>query len=292
MLRSLLHFFYKITLKLTCHIYQVGPSICSLAHASGEEPHAIETRIEDFFNKLAEKPMPVPDAISPGILTSGVARMSLFTTLQNPIGWPATAKVLDAAMKGDGKPLLDAVATSSFYTDLERSAVTCNDNKPFKSPTAEEVIDESLEVLKSVSRFGMSAVVTEPDAGCQFWPVTPPERFQGPWNHTLKNPILIHSNLFDPVTPMSSGELVKELLGDSATLALREGPGHCSLSMPSLCIAKITLNYFADGTLPPDRHLCGIDALPFDFPKANETRTFSIEDAKLLEHLTILSKSF
>ncbi|KIJ55466.1 hypothetical protein M422DRAFT_24041 [Sphaerobolus stellatus SS14] len=269
---------------------EVGPTLCPLAYYIGEEPYKIEARIEDFFNRLYEKPMPVPDAISPGILTSGTARLPLFTTLQSPITWPVTAKVLDAAMRGNGKPLLDA-ATGSFSRDLERSAVTCNDNKPFKSPTAEEVIDESLGVLKYVTRFAMLVVITEADAGCQFWPVTPPERFQGPWNHTLKNPILIHSNLLDPVTPMSNGELVKQLLGDSATLALREGAGHCSLSMPSLCTAKVTLKYFADGTLPPERHLCSVDVSPFGFPKANETRALSGEDRNLLEHLIILSEA-
>ncbi|KIJ55465.1 hypothetical protein M422DRAFT_63524 [Sphaerobolus stellatus SS14] len=268
---------------------EVGPTVCPLAHSIDEEPREIEARIEDFFDKLAEKPMSVPNSISPGILTSGSARIPLFTALAEPIDWPLTTKILDAAMKGEGKALLEA-ATGSFYRDLERSAVTCNDNKPFKPPTAEEVIDESLDVLKSVTRFAMSVVVSEPDAGCQFWPVTPPERFQGPWNHTLKNPILIHSNLLDPVTPMSNGELVKKLLGDSATLALREGPGHASLSLPSLCTARVTLKYFSDGTLPPERHLCSVDVLPF--PMANETRAFSVEDEKLLAHLTILRQSF
>jgi len=106
-------------------------------------------------------------------------------------------------MEGNGKPLLDA-ALSSFYRDLERSAVSCNDNILLKAPSAEDVVDESLKVLKHVTRFGLSVVTTEPDAGCQFWPVTPPERFQGPWNHTLKNPILIHSNL---VCSISSSQI-------------------------------------------------------------------------------------
>ncbi|KIJ55468.1 hypothetical protein M422DRAFT_24044 [Sphaerobolus stellatus SS14] len=271
----------------------VGPTVCPLAHSVGEDPHNIDARIEEFFDKLTDKPMPVPNAINPGILTSGAAKIPLFSALQTPTTWPETAKVLDAAMRGDGKPLLDAATVpfhaSYLYSDLERSAVTCNDNKPFKSPTAEEVIDESLEVLKSVTRFAMTVVLTEPDAGCQFWPVTPPERFQGPWNHTLKNPILIHSNLLDPVTPMSSGELVKRLLEDSATLALREGPGHCSLSLPSLCTAKVNLKYFEDGTLPPERHLCDVDVSPF--PKPNEARTLSVEDREMLAHLNRISEA-
>lgn len=89
------------------------------------------------------------------------------------------------------------MAQQPSVRDLERSAVTCNDNLPFPPPSPEEVINESIGTLKNVSRFALSVVRTEPDSGCQFWPVEPPERFQGPWNHTLKNPMLIHSNKVD-----------------------------------------------------------------------------------------------
>ena len=58
----------------------------------------------------------------------------------------------------------------------------------------EEIIDESLFVLENISRFGFAVTTSEPDNGCEYWPVTPPERFEGPFNNTLNNPILIVSN--------------------------------------------------------------------------------------------------
>lgn len=97
-------------------------------------------------------------------------------------------------MDGDGTAVLNGLSHTQYLSDLERSAVSCNDNKPFKAPTPEEVIDEQLDVLKHLTRFALAVVVAEPDAGCQYWPVTPPERFLGPWNHTLRNPVLIISN--------------------------------------------------------------------------------------------------
>lgn len=157
-------------------------------------------------------------------------------------------------MKGNGSALLSE--TQYIKNTLPRSAVSCNDNIPQQTaPTAEEVVDEFLNTLKHVTRFGVAIVMTEPDAGCQFWPVTPPERFNGPWNHTLSYPILIHSNLvsvlsrkrcrrdfswisfsqLDPVTPLSNGRASKALLGDSSRLVLRDGPGVSSHHLrPSL----------------------------------------------------------
>ena len=107
--------------------------------------------------------------------------------------WGAAAANIAVAMNGDGSAIHDATQADR-YSDLERSAVSCNDNRPFAPPSPEEVVDELLYVYQNVSRFVFSTVTTEPDAGCQYWPVTPPERFQGPWNNTLRNPILVLSN--------------------------------------------------------------------------------------------------
>lgn len=83
--------------------------------------------------------------------------------------------------------------------DLSRLAVTCLDSPPPESPedfpTAEQLADEVLYTLEKVSvHFGASTGPTEPDGGCQFWPVRGPERFTGPWNATLETPMLIISN--------------------------------------------------------------------------------------------------
>lgn len=107
--------------------------------------------------------------------------------------WSEGAFILHEAISGRGARILDRFQLNP-NADLARSAVSCNDNAPFEAPTAETVVDEWLDVYKEVSRAVFSVVTTEPDAGCQYWPVTPPERFQGPWNHTLRNPILIFSN--------------------------------------------------------------------------------------------------
>ncbi|TFY79662.1 hypothetical protein EWM64_g4351 [Hericium alpestre] len=59
--------------------------------------------------------------------------------------------------------------------DLVRSGVSCNDRLRYGKLAAGDVIDEALYVLDNVSPFVMSIFTTEPDSGCEYWPVDPPE---------------------------------------------------------------------------------------------------------------------
>lgn len=120
------------------------------------------------------------------------------------MSWQHGAEVVAKAMSGDATEIVES-DYQRLGTDLQRSAVSCNDQAPFTKPKSEDVADEALYVLQHVSRFGMGVYSSEPDSGCEYWPVTPPERFAGPWNHTLRNPILIHSNIVSHSSPFVEG---------------------------------------------------------------------------------------
>ncbi|EMD36744.1 hypothetical protein CERSUDRAFT_114655 [Gelatoporia subvermispora B] len=269
---------------------EAGPALCALAEAD-DTGADITSRMESFVDGLYFEPMPVPDADEPGMLTYGLARRHLLEMLYTPLAWPRLAENFAQAINGNGTALLNALQlVSSYFNDLARSAVSCNDNEPFAPPDPEAVVDELLGVTKEVSRFAFAAVTAEPDAGCQYWPVTPPERFDGPWNHTLKNPILIVSNTADPITPIVSGRLVNSLLPQSSRLLVQDSPGHCSLNLPSLCTAKYVKSYYRDGELPPEGAVCKPDVTPFGAPKTSAALT--AEDQEMLEALESLRRTF
>ncbi|GJJ14699.1 hypothetical protein Clacol_008966 [Clathrus columnatus] len=292
---------YQTWMKFSWNAYEfffsecskAGPPSCALAHEKGEDPTVIRGRVEAFFASLYHHPLPVPDANPPSILTEGRAKIPPFEGMATPTEWPSLARILNDAMNGNATELLDA--SRILASDLGRSGVSCNDNIAPRNYTAEDVVDHILYNLKNVSPFASTIVTTEPDAGCAYWPfsLTPSDRFTGPFNNTLSNRILILSNLMDPVTPMTSGEYVKSLLEDSAVLALRKGPGHCSSSLPSRCIANITRAYFNDGTLPNNLQLCDYDGSIF--PHTTEVHeqkfaAYSDEDTELLEHIHLIDK--
>ena len=89
---------------------------------------------------------------------------------------------------------------------------------------------------------------------CAFWPVRAVERYQGPFNKTLANKILVASNTvrascdlelrgltgwhvvqYDPATPLASAEEVVRQLGDDAVLVRQNGFG-VRLSFPRLSV--------------------------------------------------------
>lgn len=204
---------------LTTRSPQAGPKLCPLARQAGEPTLAIQTRLEIFMDKLYETPLPVPNARRPGYLTSGgfrgkrdkcssdhiLTRPSalILVVLEQPAIWHFGSQLLAKAMAGDGTDLYNILLPNYDLTapdsDLARLAVSCLDTPRAKTqaefPTPEMMADVALETIKNVSpHFGSSMSWGEPDGGCQFWPVEGPERFTGPWNHTLNNKILIISN--------------------------------------------------------------------------------------------------
>ncbi|CAL1710000.1 unnamed protein product [Somion occarium] len=266
--------------------FKAGSDGCDLAYSSDSSSSDIKNRIENFMDSLYHRPLAVPYAVRPGLLTSGRARNHLILSLQRPSIWRFAARQIALAMQGDGSGILNFLHAWRLYVDLERPAVSCNDAPRFTPPSAEEVVDEYLHVYHNVSRFIFSTITTEPDSGCQFWPVTPAERYTGPWNHTLNNPILILSNTADPVTPIASGRSVASLLGNSSRLLVLDSPGHCSLSLNSLCMARHIQAYFANGTLPAENTICTDAPAPFSHPgESIFTHDMSEEDEVLLDSL-------
>lgn len=131
--------------------------------------------------------------------------------LQRPTNWPIAARAFASAMSGNATELYNYIVrplpgssgspwpTVAMNRDLVRLAVTCLDSpRPASEkefPTAEDLANQGLKALREVSEhFGLSTGVSEPDGGCQYWPVDGPERFTGPWNASLEREMLIVSN--------------------------------------------------------------------------------------------------
>ncbi len=64
---------------------EVGPKLCALAKAQGEDPSNIKSRIENLFDSLYYEPLPVANSLNPGVLTSGRARGMLMVFFRSLI---------------------------------------------------------------------------------------------------------------------------------------------------------------------------------------------------------------
>ncbi|KAG8737302.1 hypothetical protein FRC10_008360 [Ceratobasidium sp. 414] len=271
---------------------KAGEAKCALAKGNASA-RAIEDRIETFLNDLYENPMPSINSIVPAYLTAGAIQSKLYDAMEAPPQWPMFASVLDEAIRGNPAPFLNRIlpdpARDRFdHAELARYAVTCIDSLPFNKsdpstfPTPESLARRVVARVNNTSKyFGGSTGLTDIDGGCQFWPVDGVERYAGPWNKTLANPIVVISSTVDPITPLASAEFVNEALGNSSRLVAVTAPGH-GVPFPSLCQYKASLDYFNHGILPEDGLNCKTEYGAFENPD-DAYRTMSNEERALMK---------
>ncbi|KAH7341494.1 hypothetical protein B0J17DRAFT_646788 [Rhizoctonia solani] len=263
---------------------KAGEARCAIAKGH-QSPRSLDSHIEAFIDRVYARPMASSNSIVPAYLTGGVIRSSLYNTLLSPATWTNFTSQLQSAMEGDPAPLLNRLLPDPSRdpldkAELARYAITCADSPQFNGtnsfPTPESLARNTLNRIKNISRyFGGSPGTTDIDGGCQFWPVDSAEKFTGPLNKTLANPILI------VITPLSSAQLVHKLLGNSSRLITVNSTGH-GVRFPSLCSTQATLAYFVNGTLPPNLLECQPEYGPFEEPKS-KLATISSGDRILID---------
>ncbi|KAI1103915.1 alpha/beta-hydrolase [Jackrogersella minutella] len=82
------------------------------------------------------------------------------------------------------------------------------------------------------------------------------------------HPVLILSTTYDPVCPLLSARSANAAFKDSKIVEVR-GYGHCSISIPSTCLAKHIRAFLYNGTLPDDHTQCEVDGSYFVKPEEN-----------------------
>ncbi|KAG8931574.1 hypothetical protein FRC02_002502 [Tulasnella sp. 418] len=251
---------------------QAGQSNCALA-----TPGATTSSVLAFIRDLIDKAY---DAGKAGVpeAQSAALRAAILQALYTPSTWPDLAtklvqqdKELTQALSGQNVTLStrslknlhkrqeeakdpEEEAFIGLNQQSRLSAITCADavDTPF---TTADVINEILETTRTVSplfgpQFGNAG------AYCHRWTSRAVERFQGPWNHQLRNPILVIGNKADPVTPLAAAKWVRNGLGSSAVLMEVEGYGHTSMHLISQCTSEVIGNYFVNGALPTQDIRC------------------------------------
>jgi len=175
-------------------------------------------------------------------------------------------------------------------TEFAIDAVTCADAPPFP-----ESVDQE-EILKHmIEEDTLTQGVAPHFAGifgsmCHHWKAEPSERFTGPWNNTLSNPIVIIGNIADPITPLMNAKATNHRLGNSSSLIIQNSYGHCSTSTASLCTANALRAYFIDNVVPPDGMLCQPTETIFPASTSDDSlwvadaeHILTAEDVELLE---------
>jgi len=170
------------------------------------------------------------------------------------------------------------------------TAVTCVDTPAFPEDMStddavQKYVDEVVAAYEGTTK---RFAATDLDL-CHHWKARETERFTGPFNHSLANPILIIGNTGDPITPVVNAKAVNKLLANDSRLIIQDGSGHCSSAMASLCTGRVIRGYWLDDELPPNGIVCPTSETLF--PPDNSTSTTAwvsgeitnAEDMRILE---------
>lgn len=98
------------------------------------------------------------------------------------------------------------------------------------------------------------------DSVCAQWPVDV-ESYEGPWDASTDEPVLIVNSRFDPATPLAAAQRLHDLLPGSVLL-VHEGAGHVAAQQSS-CVVAATGAYLTGGAVPAEGATCAPDRVPF-----------------------------
>lgn len=149
--------------------------------------------------------------------------------------------------------------------DFSYQGITCGDAIDMVDVRTKDVLDFLVHVTRNVSSM-FGPMWGEAGQYCHKWPVRAVERYTGPWNKKLVNPILVIGNEADPVTPFISAKRVADALGESAILIEQDDYGHLSLAMRSNCTMSAIQDYLLNKKLPHSDKFCGTNQILFPGP--------------------------
>ncbi|CAE6509951.1 unnamed protein product [Rhizoctonia solani] len=275
-----------------------GPSGCALA-TKGATGGSIRQLMRNMIDAAYDYKHAVGKTAEIG---SAAIRMLFYKGMYTPTQWPELAEQgaqLVAAAQNLSllsnstltkrllrAPLFDVERRQSTTNndpapDYSFQGVTCGDAVDAGNVTTKDVFDFLIKVTREVSQM-FGPVWADAGLYCHRWPVRAVERYAGPWNKKLANPILVIGNEADPVTPYKSAKKVADALGDSAILIEQDDYGHLSLAMHSTCTISALQDYFLNNKLPSQDKLCGTDQQLFPGPGVTKSTLAKVTSENLL----------
>ncbi|KAK3187103.1 hypothetical protein K4F52_004004 [Lecanicillium sp. MT-2017a] len=292
---------------------KAGPDHCALAKPIKPNTtvslDSLKERMDSILTSLKERPVPAYSAVSgPIIVTYSMVIAMIYQSLYGPKTWSGLAQVFKD-LEGGNATLAAEISENQWEYDPnagcqanpkpsadELSPLTiCSD--AYDAPQPESGLDwwESLWAnMTETSWIGGNSRFWNVFPCRQYakhWP-TAAEVYRGDLNNTLKNPVLLIAEVYDPATPLRNGRRLLAEMGSNARLIVHHGYGHSSADT-STCTDSTARRFIMEGVVPEDQELdCYADEKPYRY--AGEKRTGSTQDhirawAEHLEQLRVLN---
>ncbi|RAO72438.1 uncharacterized protein BHQ10_008450 [Talaromyces amestolkiae] len=225
------------------------PNVCSLAKSN---PNATAADLEQSFYDLVATLYQRPVAVGDLTVDSSTLYLLAVNSLYATTSWENTTLIFDMLMTGN----IDEIAFLEFV-----GTVLPIDNTTLLTIGTYDKFLPAVYELSNTSRIAGRGDMSLSMA-CAQWKLDAKERYEGDFQVSPKNPVLLIANTYDGHTPIQSAQNVSAGFEGSVVLEVN-GYGHTSLVLPSLCSLQTTANYWVNGTLPEPGTVCEVDAPPF-----------------------------
>lgn len=265
-----------------------GPEYCALAKSPSGHPvtlSGLEDRMAKTIKSLTEWPLPAyTEKNGPSLVTYSALIDTIYSALYTPASWPALAQMLYELEQGNTTLAAEFLDKNWAYDPTRPSpktqktpsnmvglglAVICADAYDAPAPPGGLAWWEELWVnMTAQSWIGGNGRFFDV-FGCrhftEYWP-QPAEVYRGSLDHTLKHPVLLLAETYDPATPLRNGRRLLGEMGANARLVVHHGYGHSSNRDRSACTDAIARAFIADGKLPADPETdCYADEKPYRY---------------------------
>ncbi|TFK64069.1 alpha/beta-hydrolase [Pluteus cervinus] len=279
--------------------YSAGPEGCPF-YAPG--PGLIAQKLSALYDSVHKNPFTVVTDKSYGTLDLDRLKATVFRVLYKPYTqFHPLAQALADLRNGNATAIYQMSETPTFgcscgtepllstSVDEGYMFVACTDGKPVPSDL-EYSLKHHSEMSRS-SEWGGQWSTTA--IRCSGWPQFTKTHFQGPFVANTSFPILLIGNTADPVTPLWAAQKMSKGFKNSMVLT-QDTPGHCSISMPSLCTTQYIRDYFVDGSVPTIGTICAATGSPWPRIEAEMMveENLSEKDQELLQATRELSRTF
>ncbi|KXJ92122.1 Alpha/Beta hydrolase protein [Microdochium bolleyi] len=180
---------------------------------------------------------------------------TIFPLLYRPSEWPALAGNLTGLLQGNATEFLLHHGSAQRFprTDESFFVVYFNDGASGfgRWPEGYKALNDILVPFYNGTMF--RSTNTKVYFMKQQWPVPRTHRYVPRTGVETAHPLLMLTTTYDPVCPMISARNASAAFVDSRIIEVR-GYGHCSLAIPSKCIAHHVRKFLYNGTLPEAHH--------------------------------------
>jgi pimeloyl-ACP methyl ester carboxylesterase len=243
-------------------------------------------RLLDFSAQLKQQPLSVyMNGTAYGLFDHAqLWQAGLFSALYMPGKWGEVADILTQLFRGNATEAFLAWAWNvrdEEYGSFEAgSLVQTNDGVSGPKYWPRER-DAMLDIILPFFNSSMFSIILHDDLfRKQHWRIPRTHDYVPRKGVQTKHPLLILSTTYDPICPLVSAKGASEAFVGSKIVEVK-GYGHCSISAPSMCVARHVREFLYEGKLPDSYTKCEVDGGYFEKPKdgTGEAKVY-FEDAE------------